>query len=689
VGAAVGEEVSPDVVKEYRGKTSDELVFLRGRGLSDQRVALIDVILSERETGEQVPEKELVSALEEPRYRRDIEIARAERQAIQEGLSTSKEIRKRREELTRLTPTRKPEIRREYEISPVTYVRKEIPPSDVQPVPKPSGIIGKFEEGLMKIERKSTEIEQRVRRGDKVSIGERIGAGIGEAFVPLISLPVFFKQVKTEPIQTIKSIPSAIKTETIELFRQIRGPTPETAGGRIAGEVLFYKGVGRIVRGMVKTPTTKISGVEQFVRSGSVQTLLRFQRGSTIGEAIGITKVGVGEIGVSVAAGWTSKVGVRFPTARVITRAKKDFIGAEISVVKPIQLTTKTQYAMGLITKKVTTGFQQIGIGGIVGPTTQKFISRTVGIRGKGGAAFVGKTITEGKIGGKFIGIIKKAKTPDVQMIKTTGIKPTGIKPTGIISPIALKSVSAIVSKAGQQITTPKVKGVPSIKTEKGITTTVLPKQKTIQVGGIKSKELSREKTIQSSKSVSVSRAGIIGRQTFRQKSQELIKPSLRITPLITPRVKTVAIPRVITTTKTTTTIPRIIIPPREIISFQFRIRKTPPRIKTKVDGFGVAVRRGGKFRTIAGGLSLPRAIGVGRERVGKTLAATFKIIPTTGSISTAFRTPKGFRRGRGLTFIERRGLRLSTIGETREITTARKRKRRLSLDKINIGGKI
>ncbi len=154
------------------------------------------------------------------------------------------------------------------------------------------------------------------------------------------------------------------------------------------------------------------------------------------------------------------------------------------------------------------------------------------------------------------------------------------------------------------------------------------------------------------------------------------------VTKLVTPRITTPPPPAIFRTP------PPPPPPRRKIITFPSLRLGTPKSIKT-TNGFGVAVRRFGKFKTIAGGLSLPRAIGVGRERVGKTLAATFKIIPTTGSISTAFRVPKGFRRGKGLTFIERRGLRLSTIGETREITTAKRRKRRASLNKITIGGKI
>ena len=67
------------------------------------------------------------------------------------------------------------------------------------------------------------------------------------------------------------------------------------------------------------------------------------------------------------------------------------------------------------------------------------------------------------------------------------------------------------------------------------------------------------------------------------------------------------------------------------------------------------------------------RAIEIGRGRVARTLSATFKLIPEGKGISQGIRTPKGFRR-KGLLFIEKRGQRLSTRGETSEIQTARLR---------------
>lgn len=67
MAVAVGEEVSPDVVRHFRTLSSERLSQIRGAGISDQRVALIGRILAERRPGARVaPEKELLKALVEP-----------------------------------------------------------------------------------------------------------------------------------------------------------------------------------------------------------------------------------------------------------------------------------------------------------------------------------------------------------------------------------------------------------------------------------------------------------------------------------------------------------------------------------------------------------------------------------------------------------------------------------------------
>ena len=93
---------------------------------------------------------------------------------------------------------------------------------------------------------------------------------------------------------------------------------------------------------------------------------------------------------------------------------------------------------------------------------------------------------------------------------------------------------------------------------------------------------------------------------------------------------------------------------------------------------YGVQVRRGGKFIPIARGLSLQKAISVGQQRVGRTLAATFKLVPQArGKQIGSIRTPKGFYQKKGLIFIEKPKYRLSTGTEVQEIKIARRSKKK------------
>ena len=111
---------------------------------------------------------------------------------------------------------------------------------------------------------------------------------------------------------------------------------------------------------------------------------------------------------------------------------------------------------------------------------------------------------------------------------------------------------------------------------------------------------------------------------------------------------------------------PPLITPP-PIIRFK---QRQQPQIRTA--GFGVQVRRGGKFRSIGSGLSLRQAFEIGTQRVRTTLGATFKITSPSGKGIKGIPTPKGFRKKKGGLFIEKKELRLSTTPEVKEIQTAR-----------------
>ena len=104
-------------------------------------------------------------------------------------------------------------------------------------------------------------------------------------------------------------------------------------------------------------------------------------------------------------------------------------------------------------------------------------------------------------------------------------------------------------------------------------------------------------------------------------------------------------------------------------------IPKLAPAAAPRSPGsFGVQIRRGGQFFSIGNFKTQQRAFQVGLGRTRKSLAATFRLT-SPGKIPGA---PKGFRIKKtdlGTLFIERRGQRLSTGSETREIIAAKGRK--------------
>lgn len=88
---------------------------------------------------------------------------------------------------------------------------------------------------------------------------------------------------------------------------------------------------------------------------------------------------------------------------------------------------------------------------------------------------------------------------------------------------------------------------------------------------------------------------------------------------------------------------------------------------KITLFSYGVSIKRFGKFRSIATGLTEKQAFQIGASKVGGTLGATFKV---TGG-KTNLPTPTGFYR-KGSSFIEKTKYRLSTRGEKKEIQFAK-----------------
>lgn len=132
---------------------------------------------------------------------------------------------------------------------------------------------------------------------------------------------------------------------------------------------------------------------------------------------------------------------------------------------------------------------------------------------------------------------------------------------------------------------------------------------------------------------------------------------------------------------------PPFVPPPFFIIRRREVERRVPsPRVRALLPAFDVFLRRRGEFKQIGERLSEASAIGLGARRVKLGLGATFKITERPGiPRKTGIGIPKGFaeefrmfkiKKGKKVPtpreFIQRRGFRLGTRAERREIQKAR-----------------
>lgn len=113
-----------------------------------------------------------------------------------------------------------------------------------------------LERTSFRLRRTAQEVEQRVTRGEKVPIKRRAVAFGAGAAIPFIEFPGrvvgLGKGLVTRPFETIVGIPAGLKREATEIGVGLAGRAPEAAVGRIAGEYLLFKGIGKIPKGVTK-----------------------------------------------------------------------------------------------------------------------------------------------------------------------------------------------------------------------------------------------------------------------------------------------------------------------------------------------------------------------------------------------------------------------------------------------------
>lgn len=468
------------------------------------------------------------------------------------------------------------------------------------------------------------------------------------------------------------------------ITRKIGLPTsPE--GDRIVrqrvGELFIFAGASPVFKTTVQVERS-IAEQQRAIIFGGKQ-----QIGEKTSSVAQIIKTTGGRQGASVAV-------VKSKTAGAVTVSRVDLAG-QIGKQPPA-----LKFPSGTVGTKGVQKFTAKALSVSIQKGQRVFFERTVGIvrEGRKVTPFVGQA---GGLAGSKVsvsaGIAQRVTGPSTNYFaiiktlpkavarpKTFEVLPRGlfIGPPKIAVPKATASAGVQTVQIAKSVTqstsatlaaavTPVVPQAPIAviaPTVQTITQRTTPIQTAVprQVPIVKTGAITKTKAITQVKTITKTRTrGIQGSSaaTTTITNQIQTPKVITITPTIPKQTGKTRVPSIPTIVPPVTTQGVPIIP-----GFKLRGRVQAPRIRT----FGVAVRRRGVFRPIGRGLRLQQAISVGATRVGGTIAATFRITPEQPGRITGVRTPKKFRRRRGLTFVELPKFRLDTPGEIRGIKNQR-----------------
>jgi len=469
-----------------------------------------------------------------------------------------------------------------------------------------------------------------------------------------------------------QKVGGALLTVSEKITGQTATPSQKIEAQSLVGESLLIGGLGKVA-----PTTTQIMRNIQPVRvavagttkqSGSITDITATYKTSRGGK--GIIK------GVSVSGNNKAvSTSVIKESTKVFGRKGKTFGSLSVSASKNIN---------GGLTKTISTGnIAQVTKGGVKG--IQKFIGGTISAQGSRGGAGLSSVFT--KTGKAEVGtaLFKRTGGSGTRVILSSGGGQTQISTQALksiadavastqIKPIQVFSAGRVIPIASIQTRTPTISSVAPLKTKTLTTTTTIP-----QVSYLKPK--SAQILTTSIKAIGRQRTGLFTGSSFAQTSAQTSTQKIATIPVIksATATKIATSPALKSSTyQTTRTIsPLFPFPPttfaKPIGAFRLKFKPTKRTISSP-GNFGVSIRRYGKFRTIGSGLSLRKAVSIGTGRVARTLGATFKITPQSKNQKIgAIGTPKGFKRKKGLIFIEQPKFRLSTLGETKSIQLSKK----------------
>lgn len=433
----------------------------------------------------------------------------------------------------------------------------------------------------------------------------------------------------------------------------------------------------QVERELFEVSQVKLVGATQQVGRGRVITRAGFKvtrAGKTVRGVVkaesGLTKVTakIGKIKVtsdqemvvSAVRGREISRGLRFPSGKEVVKPGQLFKGAEIAKVTPKGKLYFTR-AIG-VTK--------------TGP--ENVLYKAGGISMQKGEYLVQIGATTTKRGaGISAGLLKIMKEPPTTTFVVRGISGARAGTTTALKSISSQAAKSVV-RAGVQIPpklttqiipiaslqkapTLKLKTEPQqvvkIETTQIVTTKQIPAQRIISktkqryVQRQPQRYVQRQVTPQTTAQKVLQKPLVTTKQKYAQRqARKLIQKSILRTPTllftpITPKPPTKKLPRT----------------PYK----RYGRPKPSPRPRGLYDVF---VRRFGKFKPIGKGLSLKQAGVLGREVVGGTLGATYKI---TGKIPKGLKVPKGFYKKitpTGVEIIEKPKYRLSRATEKEEI---------------------
>jgi len=585
------------------------------------------------------------------------------------------------------------------------------PASMVTATPQPTTTIGKARKFISE-KRSQLTTESFRDSGDKPlrSFGRQFqGKGLGVLYSGISTI-----EFVANPIKSTKDIylggkelftnPMARQGAREELTRTIR-EEPGFALGFVGGEVLTAKGIGAVAKAgkeaKIAGIPTEFAGVS--TPAGDItKTSLAFRLPTgQRGIAKAITKTNSAGISETLVGGRFGTPGVVFPSGKQVIRKVRTFGTQELSKGDSVNAAFLTEFddlkiAENLesfspmkeasIGSTVVTKARTIAEGGL---TRTPFLSRGLSLKqGDRVNVFTDIFTLDKKIREARGTIILKSEKKTTSSLGSSGS-------TSGLSEQTLQDISASIGSVQDiksSIATPSFIPAPKSFIQTGeiktpTTTTQVTKTATSVSPVVKEKV----KTTQSIKVNTIVSTGTRSKPTTAQAIRQAQSPNLKAEQktITNERVKSIQslsfgtaqkqkqrqLLKTISQMKQTTRFPPISIRPRVV---------KPPKVsrpkKTSVSNylFGVQVRRQGKFRSVGTKLSLQKAQTLGRERVSRTLGATYKI---TGAIPMALRTPKGFYskydKKEGLLFIEKRSKKLSKVGEVKEIQQARKRKKK------------